>query len=116
MSRVETVDISGFGGGYEKACQLMLRAGIKFLKENPDFHFDYQGFKEVYGLCWSDTPWCKELDKVLFDSTEKSGGATGAMHQAVIGHLTYIHKHGYKKWLEEFPKGRRYILEVTEKK
>lgn len=104
----ETVDISGMSGGYERGCQLMLRAGIKFLKEHPDFHFDYQSFKNVYGLCWSDTPWGKQLDKVLMDAVEKEGGCTGAMHQAVIGHLQYIHRHGYKKWLEQFPKKRRY--------
>jgi len=110
----ETVDISGMGGGYERACQLMIKAGMKFLKEKPEFHFDYQGFKNVYGLCFSDTPWAKDLDKVLSDAV--GGDLTGAMHQCVIGHLQYIHKHGHKKWLNEFPKSRRYSypLELPE--
>lgn len=104
----ETVDISGMGGSYEWGCQTMLRAGIKFLKEHPDFHFDYQGFKNVYGIVWTDTPWGKKLDKVLLGATAPDS-PTGAMHQAVISHLMYIHKHGYEKWLEHFPKERRYI-------
>lgn len=105
-SEFETVDVSGFGSGYERACQLMIQAGIKFLKDN-EFHFDYYTYKGVYGICVSNAPWSKELDKAL---TEAVGGdCTGAMHQCVIGHLQYIHKHGYDKWLSSFPKERRYI-------
>lgn len=102
----ETVDISGMGSGYERTCQLMLKAGMKFLKKNPDFHFDYQGFKNVYGICFSDTPWAKDLDKILQKASNNN--CTGAMHQCVIGHLSYIHKYGYKKWLKEFST-RRYV-------
>lgn len=95
----ETVDISGMGGSYEWGCQMMLQAGIKILKEQHDFHFDYQGFKNVYGLVWTDTPWGKELDKALSDAVNHS--ETGAMHQAVIGHLQYIHSYSYDKWLKK---------------
>jgi len=105
----ETVNISGMGSGYERTCQIALRAGIEFLKQNPEFHFDYQHFKNVYGLTWSDTPWCKKLDKVLEDATKLSGGMTGAIHQCVIGHLQFIHKHSVKEWLETFPEERRYM-------
>jgi len=101
----ETINISGMGGGYERACQMMLRAGIKHLEKNPDFHFDYFTYPNIYGVAWTETPWGKELDKVLMDAI--GGDCTGAMHQCVIGHLAYIHKQGYNKWLEEL-KERKY--------
>ena len=101
-----TINISGMGSGYERACQLMLRAGIKFLDEN-EFHFDYYGFENIYGVCITDTPWGKQLDKILMDAV--GGDCTGAMHQVVIEHLMYIHKNGYEKWLSTVPKNRRYI-------
>ncbi len=102
----ETVDISGMSGGYEVACQRMLRSGINYLKDKPDFHFDYEGFKNVYGMCFTETPWGKDLDKVLMKAVNDD--CTGAMHQAVIGHLSQIHKHGLEWWLNQFPKERRY--------
>jgi len=101
----ETVSVSGFGSGYERACQLMLRAGIKFLDEN-EFHFDYKTIKGVYGICFSDTPWSKELDKILLDAV--GGDCTGAMHQCVIGHLQQIKEHGYDWWLNNSPEERRF--------
>lgn len=102
----ETVNVSGFGSGYERACQLMIQAGIRFLKEN-EFHFDYHTLKGVYGVCVSDAPWSKELDKALMDAV--GGDCIGAMHQCVIGHLRYIYEHGYEEWLAQFPKERRYV-------
>ena len=38
----ETIDISGMSGSYEWGCQIMLQAGLAFLKAHPDFHFDYR--------------------------------------------------------------------------
>ena len=102
----ETVDVSGMGSGYERACQLMIQSGIKFLKDN-EFHFDYYTYKGVYGICVSDAPWSKDLDKALIDAA--GGDCSGAMHQCVIGHLQIIHKQGYDKWVRSFPKGRRYM-------
>lgn len=102
----ETVDISGMSGGYEATCQKMLRAGIKFLSEHKDFHFDYETYKGVYGVCSITTPWGKDLDKVLDEAANND--CTGAMHQCVIGHLYQIHKHSIEWWLKQFPKTRRY--------
>ena len=51
-----TIDISGMGGGYERACQLMLKAGIKYLANKPNFVWDYKGYENVYGVCWSFSP------------------------------------------------------------
>jgi len=101
-----TVDISGMGGGYERSCQLMLRAGIEYLKDKPDFVWDYKKYENIYGICWSDSEQANELDKVLMDATGEFG-CTGAMHQCVISHLSYIHKNGYDKWLEDC-KDRQY--------
>lgn len=108
--RFEAVDISGMGGSYEWGCQAMLRAGRKFLKEHPDFHFDYRQYKGVTGICLTDTPWGKDLDKVLSESVNNE--STGAMHQYVVNHLALIHKHGYDWWLKHFPKRRRYMYPV----
>lgn len=104
----ETIDISGMSGSYEWGCQIMLREGIKFLKEHPDFHFDYQQYRGIYGVATTNTPWGKMLDKAITDVV-KEYGSTGAMHQAVINHLMDIHKEGYEGWLNRFPKERRYI-------
>jgi len=104
----ETVDISGMSGGYEVACQRMLRAGINYLKDKPEFHFDYEGFERVYGVCFTETPWGKDLDKVLMEAVNND--CTGAMHQCVIGHLNQIHKHGVEWWLKQFPTERRYTF------
>jgi len=101
----ETISLSGFGSGYERVCQMMLRAGIKFLDEN-EFHFDYQTIKGVYGVCFSDAPWSKKLDEVLLAAAD--GDCTGAMHQCVIGHLQKIKEHGYVWWLNNVPKERRF--------
>lgn len=103
-----TVDISGMGGGYERACQLMLQAGIKYLANKPNFVWDYnKGYENVYGVCWSDSENAKRLDKILLDAV--GGDCSGAMHQCVIGHLIFIHKNGYDTWLNECGKDRQYI-------
>ena len=101
-----TVDISGMGGGYERTCQLMLRAGLKYLENKPNFVWDYKGFENIYGLYWSDSENSKRLNAVLTKAV--GGDCTGAMHQAVIGHLCYIHKHSYQSWLRQFKKDRQY--------
>jgi len=100
-----TVDISGMGGGYERVCQKMLRAGIEYLANKPNFVFDHKQYKNIYGVCFSDSEHAKKLDEVLHTAISDY---TGAMHQAVINHLAYIHKHGYTKWLEQAGKERQY--------
>lgn len=107
---MKTVDISGMGGGYELCCQTMLLRGMAFLAQNPDFTFDkaYSEFKGIYGLCISQSEGAKTLDDVITKGT----GCTGAMHQAVVGHLSYIHKNGYEKWLSRFKDEPGRIYEV----
>jgi hypothetical protein len=102
-----TADISGMGGGYERACQLMLAAGVGFLSCKPDFIWDYKEYKGVYGIAWSDSPDAKALDAVLMKACDND--CSGAMHQAVIGHLRHIHLHGHTAWLEGFKPDRLYV-------
>jgi len=110
---MKTIDISGFGGGYEAACQLMLVRGMAWLKEHPDFDFRaYKTYKNVFGLCSSTTSQAEDLDKTICAGLDPSG----AMHQGVISHLAYIHKNGYDKWLAEAQKHGRQVIEVNESK
>lgn len=98
---MKTVDISGMGGSYEAGCQLMLLRGLKYLKEHPDFDFSaYRSYKNVYGICEGKGGKAKELDEVIMKGVEPSG----AMHQAVISHLAYIHKHGHDVWIAKATK------------
>ena len=109
---METVSISGFGGSYEWVCQRMLQLGMEWLKAHADFNFSaYFGFKHIYGIVAIDDKnpqrvLAEELDNLITtgDPILIGFGVTGAMHQAVIGHLSYIHKNGYRKWLEELHK------------
>lgn len=107
---MKTVDISGMGGSYELACQAMLLRGMAYLAQNPNFKFDesYKTYKGIYGVCVSQTEQAKTLDEVI----TKDIGCTGAMHQAVIGHLFYIHNNGYYAWLDDFKDEPGRIYEI----
>jgi len=111
---MKTIDISGFGGGYEATCQAMLIAGMKWLKEHPDFTFEgYKTYRGIYGVMTPpDTKLAKELDDVLLKAALND--MTGAQHQAVISYLFYIQAHGYEQWLEDAKKNGREIIEVNE--
>lgn len=102
----KTADISGMGGGYERACQLMLFAGLEFLKGQPGFIWDYKEYKGVYGIAWSDSPQAKALDAEMMKAVDND--CSGAMHQAVINHLRFIHKNGFEKWLADMRPERLY--------
>ena len=109
---MKTIDISGFGGGYEATCQKMLLNGLRFLRDKPDFDWSgYRTFKNVYGICSAVNDNAQALDKVLMDGIDD---ATGAMHQAVIFHLSYIHQHGYEEWLAEAQRQGEKIIEIDE--
>lgn len=98
---MKTVDISGFGGSYEAGCQKMLLQGLEFLNNHPNFNWEgYKQYKNIYGLCTAKTDEAKALDEAVCTGVEPSG----AMHQAVINHLAYIHKHGYDNWIAEAEK------------
>lgn len=107
---MKTIDISGFGGSYEAACQKMLFNGLKFLKDKPNFDWEgYKTYRGVYGLCTAETAEAKELDDALLEGLSD---ATRAMHQAVIGHLACIHKHGHDALIVEAQRQGRELYEM----
>jgi len=95
---MKTLEISGFGGGYEQTCQTMLTRGLKWASEH-DFHgLEYRGYEGVYGYLMAKTDAAKDLDRaMLADRLD----ATGAMHQTVVNHLLFIFHESYAKWLEQ---------------
>lgn len=106
---MKTVNISGFGGGYEAACQKMLSNGLKFLEDKPDFDWSgYRQYANIFGICSAENKDAKALDNAILDGVE---GASGAMHQAVVNHLHCIHKQGRDKWVELAGKDRVYEVE-----
>lgn len=90
---MKTIDVSGFGGGYENCCQQMLKKGLEWLKKHPKFDFK-KGYKPT------ENPQIKELDEAM----TKGLDPTGAMYGAVLGHLKSIHECGYDAWIEYFRK------------
>lgn len=109
---MKTVDISGFGGGYEATCQKMLLNGIRFLKDKPGFDWSgYSGYEGIYGVCKAENTDAKALDEAIMEGI---GDATGAMHEAVVSHLAYINKHGYDAWIAEGEKREQGVYEVDE--
>ena len=91
-------EISGFGGGYESACQDMLEAGCKWLKEHKDPDLKASGLKNVYGIFNADSDDAKEMETAVMAVVDD---CTGAMHQAVMQRLFYIAKNGWEKYCEE---------------
>lgn len=101
-----TVDLSGFGGGYEAMCQTMLWRGIEYLAEvKPPLD-------KLYGSENWTTPERKALEAAMLKPGED---ATGAMFGAAISHLAYIHKNGVDKWLGDVAEkepGRLYEIDI----
>jgi len=108
---MKTIDISGFGDSYEAGCQKMLLQGLRFLDDHPSFDWSgYYSYKNIYGICEATSDEAKALDSAICQGVEPSG----AMHQGVVNHLAYIHKHGYESWLAEAEKKGREIYEISE--
>jgi hypothetical protein len=99
-------EISGMGGSYEEGCQLMLYLGLQWIKDKPlDIWKGTYSYKNIYGVLFTGNG-LKELEDIWDkDPFLDEYGYTGAMHQAVMGHLAYIHKHSFKQWLDEKEKG-----------
>ena len=95
----EMGEISGFGGGYENACQDMLEAGVHWILENPDTELKGHTYQSAYGLFMEDSEDAKTLSEVITDAVDKD--CTGAMHQAVMQRLFFIKANGWDKYVEE---------------
>lgn len=90
---MKTIDISGMGGGYEHACQLMLQAAEEFLKHTPVIA------KEFDRLGYGETDNARMLTKVMVKAANND--CTGAMMGATLAHALYISAHGRQAWMTE---------------
>ena len=96
-------EISGFGGGYERCCQDMLEAGVKFLIEKQGAaDFRVLENPNIYGIVKLEGADSEALEKAVLEGAK--GGATGAMHHAVMVRLAYIAKKGWKEYCIEIRK------------
>lgn len=111
-------EISGFGGSYEAGCRAMVKAGVEFWEaqdaahargEREQFDPHYQGLDGVFGLLTDDNADAKALDRAMMDTPfvdDRTGetttigkyGATGAMHQAAVGHVMAFRRLGAEKY------------------
>lgn len=78
-------DISGFGGGYERACRQMISQGCAWWAAHPDADPKFHRFKDVMGLCFEDNDDARSLTEAINENIE--GGPSGAMHQAAVSHV-----------------------------
>lgn len=105
---MKTLDISGFGGAYEDACQTMLTSGLEWLADHYEpCKLQYTAYKDVFGLLTAENDFSKEFDQAVCAGVEP----TGAMHHAVVGHVLYILRSGYDGWLKQDTGGRSYERE-----
>jgi hypothetical protein len=95
-------EISGFGGGYEKCCQDMLEAGVRWLRAHAKADLQGHGFTGVYGFFVPDSDDAEALEQVVLAAAK--GEATGAMHHAVMGRLFWIAKNGWDAYCAELRK------------
>lgn len=97
-----TREISGFGGDYEAACRAMVKAGCEWFDEHPDAEPKFGTFKQIYGITTDENDDAKSLTKTMLAAVADT--PTGAMHQASLGHVFAIQKHGWDGYLEELKK------------
>ena len=95
-------EISGFGGGYEQTCRNMLKAGLKWLDENPQANPEFHGYKNVYGIITEDNEDAKKLSSIVIEASDND--CTGAMHQAVITSILWIRKNGWENYVKSMSK------------
>jgi len=95
-------EISGFGGGYEKTCQDMLEAGVKWLNEHTKPDLQAKTLKNVYGIFSAESDDAKAMETAVLAAT--GGDCTGAMHHAVMSRLFYIAQNGWDQYCAELRK------------
>lgn len=97
-------EISGFGGGYEKACQDMLEAGVNYIHDQKLSGSDVQvtQYANVFGICFPENKPTKALEDAVVAAS--GGDCTGAMVHAVMGRLAYIAREGWDKYCDEVRK------------
>lgn len=91
------MEISGFGGGYEDACQRMLRAGLEWLDAHPDAALEFQQLEGVVGLIQEKSPDAKVLSEAILAAEPE---CSSAMHHVVIRACIYIRGNGWEKYVD----------------
>lgn len=97
-------EISGFGGTYEDACRIMVRAGCEWLDAHPAADPQFRGYRGVYGVLSQDNDDAAALSRAMVaaaDAKYPDGGVTGAMHQATVSHVLFIRKNGWDRYVAE---------------
>lgn len=94
----EMGEISGFGGGYEEACQDMLEAGVKWLLANKPESLVMKESPNIFGIILTEGDEAEALSKAVIDAS--GGEATGAMHHAVMSRLHYINANGWDAYVK----------------
>jgi len=84
----KVMDISGMGGGYERACHNMIYKWLKATKENT--------FEEIFPNGKLDD----KFDK-LFSKLVERINPSGAMWGASLSHFSFIKKQGTQAWLKK---------------
>jgi len=82
----------------------MLQAGYEWLLKHPKAKLKAKTYEGIYGIFDTTSKDAKELEKVV---TGACDDCTGAMFQAVMSHLFYIHFNGIEKWKSELKKRRK---------
>jgi len=109
---MKTVDVSGMGGSYENACQMMLWRGVEYLEnQTPEWlsELKLKEYKDIHGIITAKTAQAK----ALIDHIVKDVNPSGAQVQCIIGHLCFIAGRGVAEWLGEFEEARCYNWDGT---
>lgn len=106
-------EISGFGGGYEKACRNMVIAGMKWLDKNPKAKIEFSSYQNIYGVVTDLSSDCKKMREAMLKVND---GCSGAQMQASLNHIMYAHKNGWKNYIKESEKRRKEEKTKTTKK
>jgi hypothetical protein len=99
----EMREISGFGGAYEDMCRKMVVAGLEWFDAHPNADPHYHGYKNIYGIIDDCNEDAKELDKAIFGICPD---CTGAMHQATVSHVLWIHGHSWDEYVKKMVKDK----------
>lgn len=102
-------EISGFGGSYEAGCVAMVEAGIAWMDAHPEADPQFYGYKGIYGIITEDNADAEALSEAILGAaftdpetgkptTVGEYGATGAMHQACIGHVLAYKRLGWDEY------------------
>ena len=93
----EMGEISGLGGGYEKACRVMLDSGLQWLDANPDAEPKFKKNSGIYGLILEDNDDAKALSDAVIKHVDV---CSGAVHHATVGACLWIKENGWDAYID----------------